>query len=288
METSISSDTLSNTLFDYLNTPISTSSWVFWLLILLFVFFLLWIFFGRGDYEYIGLSPMKIGVDSTRYINGDTYAAVERSNLTAKKITGDNPSPTVSTNFAASTTVPSNNSQPIPTRGRRISKGERICREVLEDIYKKPFPCVRPNFLKNPETKRNLELDCYNEELKLAVEYNGIQHYKWPNFTGQTKEAFIKQVRRDRYKVDTCDANGVYLITVPYNVPHDRIRDYILYYLPENYNQRIADEQNGHCFVDDSSDSYEDDSSDSYKDDSSESYEYDSEDELTISFVSYE
>ena len=85
----VSSDILSDTIYKYLNIPISTTSWGFWLLILLFVFFLLWLFFGRGDYEYIGLSPMKIGVDSTKYINGHTYAAVEKSNREAEKITGN-------------------------------------------------------------------------------------------------------------------------------------------------------------------------------------------------------
>jgi len=275
MDTSISYNVVSSTIIDYLNTPISTTSWIFWLFVLLFVFFLLWLFFGRGDYEYVGLAPMKIGIDSTKYVNGDTYAAVEKSNQTAKKISGDNEDTTISNSFTVSNVTNNDNSVPITSRGRRISNGERICREVMEEIYKKPFPCVRPDFLKNPETKRNLELDCYNKELKLAVEYNGIQHYKWPNFTCQSREDFIKQVRRDRYKVDTCDANGVYLITVPYTVPHDQIRDYIMYYLPENYDQRRADENNNQCFIGDNSDA-----SESYDDDISSS-------ELSISFVNY-
>src|SRR5690348_6310742 len=80
------------------------------------------------------------------------------------------------------------------------SKGEKECRRVLEEIYGKSFTKVRPKWLKNPETGRNLELDCYNEELKIAVEYNGEQHYKWPNFTKQSQEDFIQQVRRDKYK----------------------------------------------------------------------------------------
>ena len=41
-----------------------------------------------------------------------------------------------------------------------------------------------------------------------------------------------------------CDVNGVYLITVPYNVPHDKIKSYIQYYLPENYHQRAENEKN--------------------------------------------
>ena len=303
----VSSNILSNTIYKYLNVPISTTGWVFWLLVLIFIFFLLWLFFGRGDYEYIGLSPLNIGVDSTKYINGHTYAAIEKSNRGAKKITGDdvsivsnsddtytdntdtdntdtsdtNPITPTDNNFTPSNTsaaIP-NNSTPIGL-GRRVSKGERRCKEVLEEIYNKPFLCVRPNFLKNPETKRNLELDCYNEDLKLAVEYNGVQHYKWPNFTGQTKEAFIKQIRRDKYKIEVCDSLGIYLITVPYNVPHGRIKDYIMYYLPENYNQRMKDEQDDRCFISEND-------SESY-DIISQSYDDSDDGDLNISFVNYE
>ena len=30
-------------------------------------------------------------------------------------------------------------------------------------------------------TGKSLELDCYNVEYGVALEYNGIQHYKFPN-----------------------------------------------------------------------------------------------------------
>src|SRR6056297_1974570 len=49
------------------------------------------------------------------------------------------------------------------TKGR--SKGEKICRYFLEEIYQKPFPSTYPAFLRNPKTGVPLELDGYNEEL---------------------------------------------------------------------------------------------------------------------------
>jgi hypothetical protein len=122
----------------------------------------------------------------------------------------------------------------------RVSKGQAACCRVLEGIYNRPFRTIRPSFLRNPETGRNLELDCYNEELKLALEYNGIQHYRWPNFTNQSREEFLNQVRRDQLKVDLCDLNKVYLITVPYNVAPENIEAYIRYYLPEEEAKRRA------------------------------------------------
>lgn len=114
----------------------------------------------------------------------------------------------------------------------RKSKGEKLCCEIMSRIFDRPFKTVRPNFLKNPETGRNLEIDCYNEELRLGVEYNGIQHYHYPNFTGMSKEEFYNQLRRDRFKREACDAHGVYLITVPYTVKHEDIEKYIRERLP--------------------------------------------------------
>lgn len=117
-------------------------------------------------------------------------------------------------------------------------KYESICCKVLEEFYKKPFVSTRPGWLKNPETGGILEIDCYNDELKIGVEYNGIQHYRYPNIFHKTYDEFIKQVRRDQYKHKKCDENGVYLITVPYNVPQEKIKEYILHYLPENVSRR--------------------------------------------------
>lgn len=128
-------------------------------------------------------------------------------------------------------------------RGRFVSKGEKKCCDTLERIYGAKFTSTWPTWLRNPETNRTLELDCYNDDLKIAVEYNGIQHYKWPNFTNQSYQEFINQVRRDTLKANLCDKHGVYLITVPYNVPHDKIPAYITSYLPETIRKRLYQEQ---------------------------------------------
>lgn len=128
-------------------------------------------------------------------------------------------------------------------RGRFLSRGERLCCQTMERIYGAPFVSTWPNWLLNPETGRTLELDCYNDELKIAVEYNGEQHYKWPNFTNQTYQQFINQVRRDTLKLDLCDKNGVYLIVVPYNVSYDNIPSYIMSHLPETIQRRLQEEQ---------------------------------------------
>jgi len=109
------------------------------------------------------------------------------------------------------------------------SKGELECRRVLETLFKLPFSKARPDFLRNPVTKDyNLELDCFNPELKLAVEYNGTQHYNYIPFFHRTKDAFNNQKYRDHMKREICEKNGVVLIEVPYTVKVEDIEEYLL------------------------------------------------------------
>ena len=110
------------------------------------------------------------------------------------------------------------------------SKGEMECRRVLEELFQKPFPKCRPNFLRNCVTgnEHNLELDCFNEEMRLAVEYDGIGHYRYTPYFHKSKEAFYNQRYRDYMKDNLCKQNNVILIRVPYFVKHENIRDYLI------------------------------------------------------------
>lgn len=109
------------------------------------------------------------------------------------------------------------------------SKGERECRRVLEELFKKPFPKSRPNFLNNPVTggKYNLELDCANHDLKIACEYNGAQHYKYIPYFHKNKEQFQTQQYRDDMKRRICKEEGYALIEVPYTVKIKDIDNFI-------------------------------------------------------------
>jgi len=110
------------------------------------------------------------------------------------------------------------------------SKGEIECRRVLEELFKKPFSKARPDFLRNPVTgnSHNLELDCYNKEMNLAVEYSGAQHYKYIPYFHKNKEAFLNQKYRDLLKKRTCQDYGVNLIEVPYTVKINEIKNYLI------------------------------------------------------------
>lgn len=179
------------------------SSYTSWLFMIIIIFVLLWLFLGGGNYEFIGIPIFPSD--------------------------GRNNKEEINTTPILPLFISSEVNNPL-----KQSEGERICREVISRIYNKNFPRCRPKWLINPETGRRLELDCYNEELGIAIQYNDISHYKYPNHTNQSYRGFVNQVKKDNLKVELCDRNGVYLITVPYNVSKNKIEEYIKYYLPEN------------------------------------------------------
>lgn len=111
-----------------------------------------------------------------------------------------------------------NNGGTHNTTTRKDSIGETRTREYLEKYFRKPFPKARPDFMVNTVTgsRYNLELDCYNPELQLAVEFHGIQHYQYTPFFHKSKEAFYNQKYRDEIKRIRCRELGIRLIEVPY------------------------------------------------------------------------
>lgn len=126
---------------------------------------------------------------------------------------------------------------PIQGKSRKVSKdssGEIECRQILEEIFKRPFPKIRPDFMKNPITNRNLELDCYNEELGIALEYDGAQHAHYSPFFHKEYKDFEKQQIRDKIKEDLCKKHGIFLIRVPHHIQNRR--GYIIRKLKEYKN----------------------------------------------------
>jgi hypothetical protein len=114
------------------------------------------------------------------------------------------------------------------------SKGEAECRRVAELVTGKPFPKARPSFMQNVVSGQNLELDCYNDELKIAIEYNGEQHYKYIPHFHSSKDAFYNMKYRDEMKTRLCEQNGVKLVIVPYTVKLNDIENFLREELSED------------------------------------------------------
>ena len=133
-------------------------------------------------------------------------------------------------NLGKRNTSPNASFNGFPISGeKRDSQGETICRNYLERRFGKRFNKARPNFLRNPVTGGdfNLELDCFCPELGLALEYNGAQHYKFIPYFHKNKEAFLNQKYRDEMKRTKCRENGVKLIEVPYTVKSHELQDFV-------------------------------------------------------------
>lgn len=133
-------------------------------------------------------------------------------------------------NFAAGTSRETRKAIP------KESKGELECRKVMQNLFGKPFTKARPDFLRNPVTggNFNLELDCFDPDLHIAVEYNGAQHYQYLPIFHKNKEAFLNQKYRDDMKRRICKEHNILLIEVPYTVKIEDIKGYIVKELMRN------------------------------------------------------
>ena len=104
----------------------------------------------------------------------------------------------------------------IKNKGRwcpqcKKSKSEHLCRDIFEKYLVEEFPTKRPEWLEG------LELDGYNEEVNIAFEYNGIQHYEYNEFFHRGDyERFEEQQARDLKKYRICRERNVDLIIIPY------------------------------------------------------------------------
>jgi len=93
------------------------------------------------------------------------------------------------------------------------SLGERICRNLFEHIFQKPFPNSRPDWLLGKYGK-NKELDGYNTELKIAFEHHGMHHYKISLYN-DTELKLKLQKQSDLEKIVVCKNNNVKLFIIP-------------------------------------------------------------------------
>ncbi|NVM29576.1 MAG: hypothetical protein HWN65_12110 [Candidatus Helarchaeota archaeon] len=104
---------------------------------------------------------------------------------------------------------------------------ERISRKLFEAIFKKEFPKSRPEWLVNDQGNQ-MELDGYNEELALAFEYQGRQHYEYNEYFHKSMKDFEQRKADDKLKRELCKRNDITLIEIPYTIEPDKMQDYII------------------------------------------------------------
>ncbi len=159
---------------------------------------------------------------------------------------------------------------------RAEGKFEKIIRDQFEDIFRAYFPETYLRDLNLEYKKMDIDLDLSKENgkikfigyrvnfcnsglfgiyegkmrfdgyaeiaingklIKIAFEYNGIQHYEFPNYWfGDSKDgylAWLKYIERDQIKKEICKLNNIYLIEIPHYIDRtleltEKIRSYII------------------------------------------------------------
>lgn len=101
------------------------------------------------------------------------------------------------------------NSKTIKSRGS--STGEVSVINFMDKVFKTQFKKVRPNWLVNPKTNKNLELDGYSQELGIAIEYGShLKSSKSARFF--SNQEYIKY--KDELKIKLCKKQGIKLIHI--------------------------------------------------------------------------
>ena len=154
-----------------------------------------------------------------------------------------------------------------------IYLSEEICRAHFETLFDAKFPNTKPSWLLSPKN-RKMELDGYNEKLKIAFEHQGRHHYSIGRFS-ESKAKLTSRQNYDKVKRKRCKEMGVLLIEIPeldYMLPIAKLREYIKSCLkdgnrdiPHNFDfktvdlssinnvsrldnlKKIAESKGGHC-----------------------------------------
>ena len=87
---------------------------------------------------------------------------------------------------------------------------EEQCRIILETLTGEKFPKVSNVF------GTRMHFDGFCEELKLAFEYDGVQHFKFVKHWHRNQTGLAKQKARDKLKNELCEKNNVRMIRIPY------------------------------------------------------------------------
>ncbi len=104
-------------------------------------------------------------------------------------------------------------------------RSQKTCRKYFEEFMGLEFPTLRPKFL------QGLEYDGYNEALKLAFEYQGLQHYERIHFFHKKEGDFEKLQENDLRKEKLSKQAGITLIKIPHTfsyVNESELAKYIL------------------------------------------------------------
>lgn len=103
----------------------------------------------------------------------------------------------------------------------RIQKGFNIVGSLYNEsllfrLIQEAFPNFTIISQYSPDWLGRQRIDIFIKELKIALEYNGKQHYEPVAYFGG-KEGYLRTVERDKIKKRKCNKNGCQLIEIKYD-----------------------------------------------------------------------
>lgn len=118
----------------------------------------------------------------------------------------------------------------------RISKFQRQIYDWLAEL----FPSMKIE-MEKPIELNNQRIDIYVDNLNLAIECHGIQHYK-PNFFVKSQEQWVDMVEKDSIKKKILEMHGITLIEIPYNHKLKNSEDLKIFIFSHEFNSNEFDD----------------------------------------------
>lgn len=100
---------------------------------------------------------------------------------------------------------------------------EELCRAIFEQAFGEKFQSRYPKWLKN-DAGNKMQLDGYCEELSLAFEHHGKQHYEEVDYWDMDLD---QRKKDDARKRQVCADHGTILIEVPFSVASEDLTSFI-------------------------------------------------------------
>lgn len=98
---------------------------------------------------------------------------------------------------------------------RSRSKLHVQARHLLYDLF--PTMQILEEVPINARPQQTQYLDFYINQIKLAVEVHGQQHYKFNSLFHSSARDFLEQKKRDADKKDWCELNNITYVELPYS-----------------------------------------------------------------------
>ena len=106
------------------------------------------------------------------------------------------------------------------------SLSEKLFRIIIEKFFNCEFPSCRPEWLKNKYGNR-LQIDGYNEELKIGFEYQGEQHFIFSSHFYKTIEKFERNKQNDRTKKKILSNKNIFMFYPTYKLKKENYLSFI-------------------------------------------------------------